>query len=274
MVNQNADVHPTAIICEGARLGPGTKIGAYSIIGAHVVLGDDNDVGPHCVIDGHTRIGNGNRFSPFCSIGGPPQDLKYRGEPSELVIGDRNIIREGATLQPGTTGGGMLTSVGNENLFMAYSHLGHDSHIGSRCVLANSVAVAGHVTIEDGVILGGLTGIHQFVRIGRLSMTGAGTMVAQDIPPFCTAQGDRAKLIGINKVGLERAGIDKSEISLLRRTYRDIFVSDDRQILSKRIETALAQVPEGSVSKAFLDFIKSASRGVPRHRGTESMDGE
>lgn len=271
MVYQSAQVHPTAIISEGARIGSGTTVGAYTIIGPHVVLGENNRIGSHVVLDGHTILGDANEISPFASVGGRPQDLKYRGEASELKIGNKNIIREGVTLQPGTAGGGMLTSVGNENLFMAYSHLGHDSHVGNRCIFANSVAVAGHVTIEDGVIMGGLSGVHQFVRLGSLSMMGAGSMVAQDIPPFCIAQGDRAKLVGINRVGLERAGIEKADIALVRKMYRDIFVADDSAIImKKRLEAASAQIGSSAVAKAFVDFIAKATRGVPRHRGADA----
>lgn len=274
VVNQSAGVHPTAIISSGAVLGSGTTVGPYSIIGPNVVLGDENVIGPHVVLDGHTKIGNRNRIFQFASVGAPPQDLKYRGEASELIIGDGNIIREGATLQPGTQGGGMKTTVGNQNLLMAYAHLGHDCHVGSRCVFANSVAVAGHVTIGDGVILGGLSGIHQFVRLGSLSMLGAGTMVAQDIPPFCIAQGDRAKLVGINRIGMERAGVQKPDIAIVRKIYRSIFMAADGLTMARRMENAAATAGDSESAKLFVEFIASAARGVPRHRGSAGAESD
>lgn len=265
-------IHPTAIVDPSASLGEGTTVGPYSIIGPHVVLGMNNRVGPHVVIEGRTFIGDENTFYQFSSVGAAPQDLKYRGEPSELRIGDRNIIRENVTLQPGTAGGGMLTSIGDQNLFMANTHVGHDSHVGNRCVIANGAALAGHVTVHDGVIIGGLSGIHQFVKLGSVAMIGAGAMVAQDIPPYCMAQGDRASIQGLNRVGLERNGGSREDLSVLREVYRLIFTPSGTEAKSKVFKDRVAQARElvGANERglAFVSFIEGSQRGIaPHHRG-------
>lgn len=262
-------IHPTAIVDSSVVLGEGTTVGAYSIIGAGVVLGQDNRVGPHVVIEGNTRIGDGNEFFQFCSVGGRPQDLKYQGEPSELIIGNRNIIREYVTLQPGTRGGGMVTRIGDGNLFMANTHVGHDSVVGNRCIMANSAALAGHVVLGDSVVIGGLVGIHQFVKIGDLVMIGGGAMVTRDIPPFCIAVGDRATLRGLNQIGLERNGLGRDEIALLRKVYRDVLIGDSPETKGKRfkerIEVCRAAVLGSIKASAFLDFIERSERGVAQH---------
>jgi UDP-N-acetylglucosamine acyltransferase len=270
-------IHPTAIIDPSASIGEGTTIGPYSIIGPHVVLGKGNRVGPHVVIEGRTFIGNENTIYQFASVGAAPQDLKFQGEPSELRIGDRNIIREYVTLQPGTLGGGMLTSIGNQNLFMANTHVGHDSHVGNRCVIANGAALAGHVTVQDGVIIGGLSGIHQFVKLGSVAMIGAGAMVAQDIPPYCMAQGDRASIQGLNRVGLERNGGSRDDLSVLREVYRLIFTPSGSEAKSKVFKDRVAQARElvGSNERgvAFVSFIEGSQRGIaPHHRSGGSAD--
>jgi len=228
-------IHPTAIIAEGAVIGEGTTIGAYSIVGPHVVLGKNNLIGPHVVVEGRTFLGDGNQIYQYATVRANPQDLKFHGEPSELRIGNSNIIRECVTLQPGTEGGGMLTKIGDGNLFMANSHVGHDSFVGDRCIFANGCALAGHVTVGSRVVVGGLSGIHQFVRLGDMSMIGAGAMVAQDIPPYCMAQGDRAKLIGLNKIGMERGGVSKEEILSFRKIYRALLLSEAAEMKGKTI---------------------------------------
>lgn len=272
MAEVGTAIHPTAIVAPSASLGEGTTVGPYSIIGPHVVLGKNNRVGPHVVIEGRTFIGDENTFYQFSSVGAAPQDLKYRGEPSELRIGNRNIIRENVTLQPGTAGGGMLTSIGDQNLFMANTHVGHDSHVGSRCVIANGAALAGHVTVYDGVIIGGLSGIHQFVKLGSVAMIGAGAMVAQDIPPYCMAQGDRASIQGLNRVGLERNGGSREDLSVLREVYRLIFTPSGTEAKSKVFKDRVAQARElvGANERglAFVSFIEGSQRGIaPHHRG-------
>jgi len=270
-VYQRNRIHPTAIVAPDAVIGEGTTIGPYSIIGPHVVLGKHNEIAPHVVIEGRVRFGDQNRVFQFASIGAAPQDLKFKGEPSELHIGDRNIIRECVTLQPGTAGGGMVTRIGNQNLFMANSHVGHDSIVGDRCVIANSAALSGHVELGSGIVVGGLSGIHQFVRIGDVAMIGAGAMVSQDIPPFCTAQGDRAKLVGLNKLGLERNGASRDEIMLLRRVYRAVFMREEEGSsggsIKERVEGARSLVAESQRGQFFLEFLSKVTRGVARHRG-------
>ncbi len=261
-------VHPTALISDGAEIGAGTKIGPYSIIGPKVRIGKTNTVASHVVIEGNTTFGDGNTIFQFASIGSVPQDLKYNGEDSRIEIGNNNIIREYVTIQPGTKGGGMLTRLGDSNLFMANSHVGHDCIIGNRNIVANSVGLSGHVTLEDGVIIGGLSGIHQFVRLGAYSFLGGGTMATQDIPPYCMAQGDRAKLSGLNKVGLERNGFSEDEILTLRKIYRAIFMKSG--ILKDKLASIEQEYSQVKGVKDFLAFIKSSERGVCAHRSKKS----
>ncbi|NMC62189.1 MAG: acyl-ACP--UDP-N-acetylglucosamine O-acyltransferase [SAR324 cluster bacterium] len=253
-------VHSTAIVENGAEIGDGTSIGPYSVIGRHVKLGANNIIGSHVVIEGNTSIGDGNKIFQFASVGSIPQDLKYHGEESRLVIGSKNLIREFVTLQPGTEGGGMITEIGNGNLFMANSHVGHDSKIGNSNIFANSVAVAGHVQIGSRAILGGLSGIHQFVRLGDLCLISAGAMVSKDVPPFCIAHGDHATLIGINKIGMERAGFDAAEIALVRKLFRMIFLS--KGAFKDRINKGASIIGESKAGQSMISFMVGSSRGV------------
>ena len=272
-------IHPTAIVDPSAKIGEGTKVGPYSIIGPNVVLGRDNNVGPHVVIDGRTTIGDGNTIFQFASVGAIPQDLKYRGEPSELIIGNRNIIRESVTLQPGTTGGGMITKIGDQNLFMANTHVGHDTFVGNRCVFANSAALAGHVVVGNGVIVGGLSGIHQFVRLGDVAMIGAGAMVSQDVPPYFMAQGDRAKIHGLNRVGLERNGGTREDFAAIRSLYRSVFIpstaaGSPRSTFKERLAAAKAEVGENPRAAQVIEFLESSERGVCAHHGTGDSESD
>lgn len=269
-----AGIHPSAIISPGARIGEGTSVGPYSVIGPGVVLGTRNVIGPHVVLDGHTRIGDGNHIFQFASIGAAPQDLKYKGEPSVLEIGDANTIREYVTVNPGTSGGGMLTKIGNSNLFMAGSHVGHDALVGDGNVFANCAALAGHVVVGNRVIIGGFVGIHQFVGIGDFAFLGAGSMITKDIPPYCIAQGDRAGIVGINKIGLERAGFPSEEIRHLKWVYKELFLASGK--FSYKIETLLQTAPSSGLSATFLRFIATSKRGVthPRKGLKEESDGD
>ncbi|HVR15769.1 MAG TPA: acyl-ACP--UDP-N-acetylglucosamine O-acyltransferase [Candidatus Limnocylindrales bacterium] len=255
-------VHPTAIVDARAEIDGDVQIGPYCVIGAGVRIGKGCRVHSHAVITGRTTLGEGNVVFPFATIGDTPQDLKYKGEPSELLIGNRNTIREYVSLNPGTTGGGMVTRVGDQNLLMMQCHIAHDCLLGDRNVVANGATLGGHVVIEDFVIVGGLVGIHQFVRIGTGAILGAGSMVSKDVPPYCNATGDRAKLHGLNLEGLKRRGFDKTVIALLRKAYRIVFQSALRtEDALKKIREELPAIPE---IEKFASFIAQSGRGVCR----------
>ena len=215
-----ARVHPSAVIEDGARIDPSAEIGPFCVIGAQVVIGPDVVIKSHVVITGHTQIGEGTTVFPFAVIGEVPQDLKFRGEASRLVIGKRNRIRENVTMNCGTEGGGGVTRIGDDGLFMAGCHIAHDADIGNRVIVVNSAAVAGHCILEDDVIIGGLSGIHQFVRIGRGAIIGAVTMVTNDVIPYGLVQAPRGELDGLNLVGLKRRGVGRSDITALRAAFQ------------------------------------------------------
>jgi UDP-N-acetylglucosamine acyltransferase len=266
----SVSIHATAIVDPKATLGAGTTVGAYSIIGPDVVLGENNTVGPHVVLEGRTFVGSGNTFFQFCSVGAAPQDLKFKGEPSELRIGDNNTIREFVTLQPGTAGGGMVTSIGSRNLFMANTHVGHDCVVGDRNIFANSAGLSGHVTVGNGVVVGGLSGIHQFVRLGDVAMIGGGAMVTEDIPPYCIAQGDRAKIQGLNRLGLERNGGTSEDLAALRKVYRTLFMLKGDQgkalVFKERLAAAVEIAKGNSRAELFVNFLLQSKRGIASHR--------
>ena len=258
-----ARVHPTARVAAGAELGAGVTVEAYAVIGPSVRLGPGCWIGPHAVVDGHTTLGARNRVFQFASVGAQPQDLKYRGEASTLVVGDDNIVREFVSINPGTAAGGMVTRVGNGCLFMVSSHVAHDCEVGDHVILANGVALGGHVQVDDYGIVGGLAGVHQYVRIGESALCAAGAMVSMDVPPFCTAAGDRARLHGLNLVGLRRRGFSAEAIAGLKRAYRLLFHAGGvprREAIASVRET-LSAVPE---VVRLLDFVTSSSRGVAR----------
>jgi UDP-N-acetylglucosamine acyltransferase len=262
----NIEIHPSAVVDESAVIGEGTEIGAFSYIGPNVVIGARNKIHSHVVIDGHTDIGDDNTIYQFASVGAAPQDLKYRGEASKLTIGNRNIVREYVTLQPGTEGGGMITSIEDSNLFMACTHVGHDCRVGSRNIFANSATVAGHVEIGDSILVGGLVGIHQFVRIGNFAMIAAGSMVNKDIPPYLMCQGDRAMLIGVHQVGLERNKFDDEQIREIKNFYKDIFLSKSESF-KERIEVKSKEVENFDDAlkghlEFFCNFILASDRGI------------
>jgi UDP-N-acetylglucosamine acyltransferase len=255
-------IHPTAVIHEGARLHPSVEVGPYAVIGPQVTLGEGTRVGPHVVVDGRTTLGRDNRLHPVCSVGGDPQDLKYRGEDSELVLGDANLVREFVTLNRGTAGGGGVTRIGSHNLFMANSHVGHDCQVGSHCVLANSVALGGHVEIGDHAILGGLAGVHQFTRVGAHAFIAGGALVVMDVPPYCIAQGDRAELAGINKVGLERRGFTKEQLGRIEDAYRLLFRA--KLGLVEALSRVRAELGGNAEVDVMVEFISSSKRGITR----------
>jgi UDP-N-acetylglucosamine acyltransferase len=212
-------IHPTAIVDASARLGQGVTVGPYAVIGPEVTLHDRVEVKSHAVVTGWTEIGEASVIFPHATVGEVPQDLKYRGEHTRLIVGARCRIREGATLNTGTEGGGGVTRVGDDCLLMTGSHIGHDAQLGHRIVLANAVAIAGHCQIGDDVIIGGLSGIHQWVRIGQGAIIGAVCMVTNDVLPYGLVQGPRGELDGLNLVGLKRRGMDRAEIQALRAAY-------------------------------------------------------
>lgn len=255
-------IHETAIVHPGAQIGQGVEIGPFAVIGEHVILGDNSTVGPHAVIEGWTEIGRQNKIFQFASVGADPQDLKYHGEKAWLRLGDRNIVREFVTLHRGTEGGGAETVIGNDNLFMAYSHVAHDCRVGNRVILANGSTLAGHVTVDDFAILGGLSAVHQFTRVGCHVMISGGSMVAQDIPPYTIAQGDRAKTVGLNLVGLQRRGFSESSIRGIKRAYKLVYRSGLR--LELALEKIAAEVEETPELKVFIDFIRGSERGIAR----------
>jgi UDP-N-acetylglucosamine acyltransferase len=255
-------IHATAIVDSRAELDGDVHVGPYCVIGAGARIGKGSRLKAHVVVEGRTAIGENNTIFPFASVGSAPQDLKYRGEPSELIIGDRNTIREYVSLNPGTSGGGMVTRVGNDNLLMMYCHIAHDCILGDRNVIANGATLGGHVVIQDHVIVGGLVGIHQFVKIGSGAILGAGSMVSKDVPPFCNATGDRARLHGLNLEGLRRRGFDKQQIATLKRAYRIVFQSGKKT--SEALLAVRAEIPPSPEIDLLLGFIEGSQRGVCR----------
>ncbi|MCK9507236.1 MAG: acyl-ACP--UDP-N-acetylglucosamine O-acyltransferase [Pigmentiphaga sp.] len=261
-----SQVHPTALIDPAAALDSSVQVDAYAVIGPHVRIGAGSVVGPHCVIQGHTTIGENNRFFQSCSIGAAPQDKKYADEPTRLEIGNNNTVREFCTINIGTVQDQGLTRIGHDNWIMAYVHVAHDCLIGNQTILANGTQLAGHVHLGDYVILGGMTGVHQFVKIGAHAMTSVHTTLLQDLPPFVTCAGSPAEPVGINVEGLKRRGFSKEEISALRQAYKVLY----RQGLSLEAarntlrETASQQPEAAAVLTAFADFTEIATRGLIR----------
>ncbi len=255
-------VHETAIVDRHAELDSTVEVGPYAVIGPRVKIGRGTRIGPHAVIEGDTTLGAENRVFQFAALGAVPQDLKYAGEPTKLVVGDGNQIREFATLHIGTAGGGGVTRVGDQNLLMASSHVAHDCQVGNHVILANSAALAGHVTVGDHAILGGLSAIHQFVRIGRHAFISGGAMVTMDVPPFCTAQGDRAQLVGLNTVGLSRHGFSEEAISRIKAAYKILFRS--KLGIREAVANVKAEFAGHAEIDEFVGFIEGSARGVAR----------
>jgi len=258
-------IHPTAVIADGASIADNVTIGPYCVIGEHVILGEGSTLMSHVVIGGHTTIGKGNRFFPFAAIGMEPQDLKYHGEPSRVEIGNNNTFRENVTVNCGTEGGGMLTSIGNSNLLMAYVHIAHDCHIGNEVVMANCATLAGHITISDGAIIGGMSAVHQFVRIGRFAMIGGMSGISKDVPPFClTAGGYRPGLAGLNIIGLKRRKFSLEDIEQLKQAYRILLQGPGN--MRDKIERAEQELQDHPLVRELLDFVRQAKRGLVMHR--------
>ena len=255
-------IHATALVDPSARIGAGVRIGAYSVIGPAVEIGERTTIGPHVVIEGATRIGRDNRIFQFASLGAEPQDKKYRGERSELVIGDRNVIREFTTFNRGTTDGGGATRIGDDNWIMAYVHIAHDCLVGNQVVFANNATLAGHVEIGDFVILGGFTGVHQFCKVGAHAFTGMGSLINADVPPFVMVAGSYAKPRGINSEGLKRRGFDAERIAAIKRAYRTLYVAGT-PLAEARAKLA-EQARESDDVADMLGFLERSERSLAR----------
>ncbi len=255
-------IDKTAIIYPGAVIDESTEVGPYTIIKGGVKIGKNNQIAPHVVIEGNTTIGDGNKIFQFASIGSVPQDLKYKGEDTKLIIGDNNIIREYVTMNPGTVTGNGVTVVGDGNLLMMHVHIAHDCTIGNRNIFANNATLAGHIEVENFAILGGLCAVHQFVRIGESALIAGGSMVVQDIPPYLVASGDRAKIYGINRIGLERRGFTKEEIEQIKNAYKIVYRS--KSTVKIAIEKIEQEIGKTEKIEKFTSFIADSKRGITR----------
>lgn len=255
-------IHPTALIDPAAKLGNNVSVGAYSIIGADVEIGDDTTIGPHVVIEGPTKIGRENRIWQFASLGAAPQDKKFHGENSRLEIGDRNVIREFVTFNRGTEDGSGLTRIGNDNWLMAYVHVAHDCEVGNNAIFSNASSLAGHVKVDDWVILGGFTLVHQFCQIGAHAFTAMGAIINRDVPPYVTVAGSFAAPKGINTEGLRRRGYSKERIMSIKRAYRTLYMSG-LPLSDARSELARA-AEEAPDVRLMLDFIERSQRSLVR----------
>jgi UDP-N-acetylglucosamine acyltransferase len=251
------DIHQTAIVEPGARLGERVRIGPYCVVGANIELGDDVELVSHVVVAGHTTIGAETKVYPFTSLGHPPQDLKYKGEPSRLVIGSNAVIREHVTMNPGTGGGGLLTQVGSHGLFMVGIHIAHDCRVGNHVIMANNATLGGHVHVGDYAFLGGLSAVHQYVRIGPYAMIGGMSGVEADVIPFGLVMGDRARLSGLNMVGLKRRGFSRKDIHDLRTAYRLLFAQEGT--MAERLDDVASLYAGCQPVMGLVDFIRSES---------------
>ena len=255
-------IHPTAIVAPTARVGSGVTIGPYSTIGDQVTLGDGTTVGAHVVIEGGVEVGRNCRIFSHAVLGSEPQDLKFRGEKSVLIVGDGTVIREFATLNRATSGGGGKTVVGRGCLIMAYAHVAHDCHLGDGVILANAATLGGHVLIEEHAIVGGLTGVHQFCRIGAHAIIGGCSGIILDIPPYVKAQGNRARLFGLNTVGLKRRNFPPEAIRHLKQAYRVLFLSG--LTTTQALERIATELPACAEIQHLVHFIKTSERGITR----------
>jgi UDP-N-acetylglucosamine acyltransferase len=261
-----ASIHPTAIVDPSAELGQNVCIGAYTLVGPQVRIGEGTTIGPHCVIEGRTTIGRDNRIFQFNSLGAVPQDKKYAGEPTELVLGDRNTVREFCTFNLGTAQDGGVTRVGDDNWLMAYVHLAHDCQVGNKTIFANNAQLAGHVHVGDWVILGGFTAVHQFVHIGAHAMSGMGTSLVQDLPPFVMVSGNPASPHGINIEGLKRRGFGGERINAVKQMHRAIYRRGlGLEEAKAEIEALRAQHPDAAADiDLMLGFLAASARGIVR----------
>jgi UDP-N-acetylglucosamine acyltransferase len=259
-------IHSTALVDRRSELADDVEVGPYSIVDARVRIGAGTVLGPHVVISGRTTIGRGNRFFPFCSIGGAPQDKKYAGEDTELVIGDGNTVRECCTISLGTAQGGGVTRIGSDNWIMAYAHIAHDCVVGDHTILANNATLAGHVTVGDWVVIGGLSAVHQFCSVGPHAMAGGGSIVLRDIPPYVMCNGNPAEPHGINTEGLKRRGFEADTINLLRRAYKTLYKEGMTTVEAvSALASMVAEHPASAGAIGLLkDFVSNSQRGIIR----------
>ncbi len=255
-------IHPTAIVAAGAEIDPSCEIGPYAVIGPKVRMGPGNVVGPHAVVEGLTTLGARNRISAHAVVGAPPQDLKYRGEDTRLEIGDGTMIREFASIHTGTVGGGGVTRLANQCLVMASAHVAHDVHLGDRCIVATFCALAGHVEAEDGAIFGGVSAVQQFTRIGRLAYVGGVTGVNMDVAPYLMVSGARGEVVGINVVGLQRAGFTEEQVGRVKAAYKTVFRS--KLALQEAVAQVRAEMGQHPEIAHWLRFIEASERGIMR----------
>jgi UDP-N-acetylglucosamine acyltransferase len=260
-IRQTIDLDPRAVVSSRARLHLGVRIGAYAVVGDEVELGEGTVLHPHAVVYGPARLGRQNLLHPFCAIGGDPQDLKYKGEPTRLEVGDRNVFREGVTVSRGTGHGGGVTRIGDDNLFMAGAHIAHDCVVGSHTVFANAATLAGHVAVEDFATVGAFSPVHQFCRIGRYAYVGASTVITQDVPPFSRVVTERqTRCYGVNSIGLERRGFLRDRIQTIESAYRLLLRS--RLNTTQAIEQMRTRLDGSADVAELIDFIESAARGL------------
>jgi len=255
-------IHSTAIVAAGAEIDPSCEIGPFAVIGPMVKMGRNNLVGAHAVVEGNTRLGSGNRIFAHAVIGAPPQDLKYRGEDTRLELGDGNVVREFASVHAGTVGGGGVTRLANQCLIMASAHVAHDVHLGDRCIVATFCALAGHVLAEDGAIFGGVSAVQQFTRIGRLAYIGGLTGVAMDVAPYLMVAGSRGEVVGINTVGLQRAGFTEEQVGRVKDAYRIVFRA--KLPLKDALAQVRAEMGQHPEIAHWVKFIESSERGILR----------
>ncbi len=262
ILENNVNIHPTAIVHPKAILAQGVEVGPYSIIGEHVTIGRDTKISAHVLIEGWTTIGERNHIFSFSSIGTAPQDIGYRNEETYLEIGDDNVIRECATVHRATTKEDRKTVIGNKNFLMAYSHVAHDCKLGNNIIMSNSVALGGHIVIGDHAIVGGIVAVHQFARIGAYAIIGGQSAVTMDIPPYVSAAGNRAQLYGLNLVGLKRKGFSDQAISTLKKAYKIMFRSGLTQ--EEAIQKITGEFPDSREVAHLVDFIQTSKRGITR----------
>lgn len=255
------EIHAQAIVASGAKLAPGVKVGAYAIVGEEVELGEGCVLHPHATVSGPAKYGRNNVFYSFCAIGGDPQDYTFRGERTELVVGDRNIFREYVTVSRGTKKGGGVTRIGNENFFLAYSHVGHDDQIGNQTLFVNGATLAGHVAVEDFAAIGSFSVVHQFCRVGRYAYVGACTVITQDVPPFSRVVTEReTRSYGVNSIGLERKGFSKERLQSLTRAFR--LLSRSKMNTTQAIAEMRTSLSGSDDVQELIRFIESAERGI------------